>query len=64
MAFATEIEIREWTWHDGRARHGCIATDRRTGIAVIVTSGKPQANQRLACERLQLLLANLPWEPE
>jgi hypothetical protein len=46
----------------GRVRTGVLAIDVETGVAVFVCSERSQlANQRLAEERVRLLLATLPW---
>ncbi len=43
-------------------RAGVLAIDTETGVAVFVGSERSQrANQILAEQRVQMLLANLPW---
>lgn len=46
----------------GRVHYGVLAVHKRTGASVVVTSERSQhANQKLAEERLGLMLATLPW---
>lgn len=56
-----DIEIRAWPpgSYSGKA---ILAIRSPTGAAVIVKSESTrERNQKLACERLGLLLDNLPW---
>lgn len=64
------IEFHAWPprsggQHTGRVHYGCLAIDKITGAAVMVDSEHSQhANQQLAEQRLQALLAVLPWACE
>lgn len=68
MSIEHELEYHAWPYRvpggqqTGRVHTGVLVIHRRTGAAVAVSSERSQlANQRLAEERVQLLLANLPW---
>lgn len=47
------------TWHSiDRKRSGVLCVDTDTGVAVVVRSeGSPERNQKLAEERVRLILA-------
>lgn len=63
-----KIEFHAWPpariggQQTGRVRTGVLAIDTETGAAALVCSERSQhANQVLAEQRVQLLLATLPW---
>lgn len=64
-----DLELHAWPprtpgggQQTGRVHYGVLAVHKRTGAAVVVTSEQSQhANQKLAEERLGLLVATLPW---
>ena len=57
-----DIEIRTWPPGSGRTSRAVLALHVPTGAAVVVNSeSSRERNQKLAVERVQLLLNNLPW---
>jgi hypothetical protein len=57
-----DIEIRTWPPGAVGTARGVIAHHVPTGTAVVVSSeSSRERNQKLAVERVHLLLDNLPW---
>ncbi len=63
-----ELEYHAWPYRviggqqTGRVHTGVLVVHKHTGVAVVVDSSwSRHANQRLAEERIQLLLSGLPW---
>lgn len=57
-----DIEIRTWPPGAGGTSKAVIALHVPTGAAAVVNSeSSRERNQKLAVERVRLLLHNLPW---
>ena len=57
-----DIDIRGWPPGPVGTSRGVLALHVPTGAAVVVNSeSSRERNQKLAVERVQLLLHNLPW---
>jgi protein subunit release factor A len=59
---AKDIDIRVWPPGSVSTSRAVLALHVPTGAAVVVNSeSSRERNQKLAVERVQLLLHNLPW---
>lgn len=57
-----DIDLRAWPPGAVSTSKAVHALHKPTGVAVVVGSERSrEANQRLALERIELLLTTLPW---